>query len=71
MCVCIVFLAPLSPQLTPLSLPPPPRMFLTMATVWVLLSLAGSILRLLSLRLLGDKTYLSFITSSNLSNVTK
>jgi hypothetical protein len=46
------------------------RMILSLAAVWMLLSLAANILRLISLRLLDDNTYLFFITSANLSALT-
>jgi hypothetical protein len=38
------------------------RLLLSLAAVWVLLSLAGNIVRMISLRLLEDSTYFSFIT---------
>lgn len=65
---------PLSPSPYPLPIPTvstSSRMFLTLASVWVLLSLAGSILRLFSLRLLADTTYLDFISYPNLTNLSK
>ena len=46
------------------------RLFLIGGLVWLVLSFGASVMRIFSLQILGDNTYIEWLTLQNLSNVT-